>query len=921
MRKLLIGLTITLVLLLVALIAIPPLFGERILDAALEAANEQLGATVEIDAASLSLLRSFPNPSLGLEGITVSGQGEFAGVQLASIEQLRLTIGLASALGGATELRELTMVEPSFHLVVGPDGAANWDIAPDEQPEAGTPSPEPSSFSVDLRKIRIDGLDLSYQDQQSGMLVELAGLEHRGSGSVAGEVLSFDNHTSIAAFSYRDGGVTMLREVQVEAELPLIYHLDSGRLELGESRLALNQLALGFQGSVAPQGDDLAIDLGYRVLDTSFRSILSLIPGVYTQDFADVQTSGSLALAGSVKGVLPAEGDDLPGFVLELELRDASFTMPDLPSGVDDISVDLSVGHPGGDPDLMVVDLERFAMSVAGSPLEGRLKLRHPSSDPDVELEAKGRVDLAQISRALPLDGIEYSGVLELDMAVAGRVSQFESDRLDKVQSTGTLSLRDMLYKDQDLPLPVAISRFSCELGPSSTEISELALTMGDSDLTGSGRLDNLVPWFFSDAPLAGHLSLRSRRFDTNPWLADDPESEEPEAEADESSLVAVPTNLDLRLDGRFDRVLYEELELTDMVGSLRLAGGAARIDSLTFHMLGGRVGVSGSYVAPTEQRADVELDIELADLGVSEVATSFETVRIIAPVAQNTSGRFSADFTLDTALGADLSPDIPTLISAGLLSSRSLELRPEFMAKVGAALGNDRLSSIDLARGDVGFRITGGRAVLAPFAVAVGGGKGTLQGSTGVLDQSLDLVLDLEVPAKAIQDAALISQLGVARGGKLPLQVVVGGSFDRPTISVGAPGLVEAVRGSVTEQVQERIGAVVDDLLAEARVAGDALVAEAERKRDQLVSVATAAGDELVEQAKAKAQRLEDQAEGNALKEAAASEAAKLIRKEARQARKKLISEAEEKGDALIEAARSKRDELIAQAEAKAGG
>jgi uncharacterized protein involved in outer membrane biogenesis len=910
MRKLLIALLVFLVLLVGALVAVPALFGGRVLDLALEAANEQLEATVDIESAGVSLLRSFPDPCITLRGIRVTGQGAFEGQALADIEQLRLTVGLVSVIRGEPEIRELALVKPSLELRVDSEGRASWDIVPGEdgQPE----DEEPSSLSLDLRDIRIEGMNLLYDDAQGYLLADIRGLDHRGDGSVSGDSYRFDNHTSIAALTVRDGAVTWLKDARVQADLPITYDGVTGAVTLGESRIALNELALGFAGSVVPQGEDLLLDLSYHALEASFRSILSLVPGVYTSEFADMQTAGTLSLAGTVKGVLPAEGDDLPGFALEAKVSDASFRMPDLPTGVDDIQLDLYLGHPGGDPDQIQVDLRSFRMAVAGSPITGSLKLRQPVSDPDISAQARGRVDLGKLRQALPLDGVDYSGVLDLDMTVAGRVSDFEAARVNKVQAAGSFSLQDAVYRDAELPVPVSVARFSGSLTPRSAEIRELSMTMGESDLSGSGQLDNLVPWFFGDAPLEGRLSLISRRFDTNPWLQD--EGEEAAGEGEESSLVAVPRDLDLAVDARFDTVLYEDLELTDLVGSLRLHDGAARIDTLDFTMLGGRVGMSGAYVAPTDQRADVELRVDMVDFEVGRVAAAFETLRLIAPVAEHATGRFSTDFELATTLGADLTPDLPSLISAGLLSSRSLVLQPAFMEQVGSKLGNDKYASLDLSRGELGFRIRNGRATLQPMAVKVGGADGSISGSTGVLDKSLDLVLDLKVPTRAIQASGLLEQLGAAKGGKVDVQVRVGGTFDKPTVAVGAPGLVDAVR----EQVGERVDQAVDALIAEARAAGDKLVAAAEEKKAQLVAAAQTQGERLKEEAARQADKLEENAEGKPLQEAAAREAAKQIKKEARQAANKLVTEAEKKGDALIDTAKAKRDELIASAEAR---
>jgi uncharacterized protein involved in outer membrane biogenesis len=920
MRKLIIAIAAALVLFVVALFTLPMLFAGRALDMAVRTANDELDATVAIDRASVSMLRSFPHPSVGLHGVSVVGQGAFEGVTLASIDDLRLTVGLGTLLGETPELRELFIGTARFELVVDSEGRANWDVVPgDDEPEAEGGDDD---FAIDLRDVVLEDVALRYDDQQGYTLVDIQGLAYGGEASIDGPITRMDNRARIASLTYRDGPVTWLKEVAVVAELPVEYASDSGAVTLGESSLALNELTMGFRGSVIPQGDDLALDISFQAMDNSFRSLLSLVPGAYTADFSEVETAGTLSLAGSVVGVLPAEGDDLPGFAVEAEVTDASVRMPDLPTGVDAIQLLLAVGHPGGDPDQITLDLDRFSMTVAGSPLTGSLRLRQPVSDPDVDLRIQGGLDLAELHKALPLEGVEYSGRLDLDLAVAGRMSQFESGRIAGVRAEGSFTLADAVYRDDALPVPVQVALFSGSISPRSTTIRSLSMTMGEpgqagSDLSGSGRLDDLVPWFFDDTPLGGQIALKSSRFDTNPWLEDDGE-DEAQADPDASSLVAVPRDLDLTVDADFDTVLYEDLELTDMQGEVLLRDGAARIQELDFTMLGGRVSMSGAYVAPTDQQADVELKVDMVGFDLGQVASSFETVRRIAPIAEQATGRFSTDFELATTLGSDLTPDLPTLISAGLLSSRSLVLQPAFMEQVGSKLGNDRYASIDLSKGELGFNIRNGRATLQPMAVEVGGAKGTLGGSTGVLDRSMDLTLDLAVPTRAIKASGLLEQLGASKGGKVDLQVRIGGTFDQPTVAVGAPGLADAVRDAVTEEVKERAGQVSDALVAEAQAAGDKLVAAAEKKREQLVAVAETQGGRLKEEAKNQAAKLAEKAEGKPLAEAAAKEAGRQLEKEARQAAKALVSEAEQKGDALVAAAETKRSELIAAAEVR---
>ncbi|MFH1464985.1 MAG: AsmA-like C-terminal region-containing protein [Pseudomonadota bacterium] len=920
MRKLLIAagvaLLLALVLALAAIAAVPLFFEDRIASVAVDEANQQLEAHVTIQDVDLGLLRSFPNLSLGLHEVTVTGTGVFEGQPLAAVDEARLVLDLMSVIkGGPYIARKVSLVRPSVSIVIDEEGRSNADILPASAPSSGDGG---GALGLDLRAIEIRDGRVEYNDRKGRLFVSAVGLDHDGSGRLGEAGLEFDTHTTIAALTVRDGPITWLKGARLGLDVPVTIEQPSGRITLGQSKIALNDLRVGLAGTVEPRGKDYALGLGFQALDTSFKSLLSLVPAVYTDDFSDVKVAGTLALQGKVSGILPAEGDDLPSFDIAMQVSGGSFTMPDLPTGVEDVQLDLALNHPGGDPDKITVDLSRFSMSVARSPVTGSLKLRHPVSDPDIAARVKGRVDLATLHAALPYEGVEYSGTLDLDLDVAGKLSQLQGGRRGPARAEGRFSLENASWKDPELPAPIKVQRLQGSLDLGSAVLDALQLTAGSSDLAASGRLTNPIGWALADEPLSGSIALRSNLLDTRPWLADGDEGDDGE---EGTSLVAVPASLDLTVDTEVKRLLYEDLELTDLEGRLRLEGGTARLEGLEFTTLGGRVSLDGAYTAPTDRYADVKIQVEAVDFEVGKTAAAFETLRRIAPIAERASGRFSTAVLVQTRLDANADPDLPTLFSKGQLTGRQLRLQPAFLARLGEKLGNDDFATMDLSKGALGFTVQNGKVRIQPTNFAIAGTAATFSGTTGVLDQALDLTLDLEVPVGRVKAADVLSQLGAAQGGKLPLQVLVGGTFDKPTLRIAAPSAVEAVAGVVAGIVGGRAGEVVDAAVEQARAAGDKLVAEAEKQAQALRDQAKKAGDRLKDEARDKGDALIARAKGNPIAEAAAKETAKKLNKEARQAAKKLEDEADTKGDALVAAAAKKRDDLVAKAEAKAQG
>jgi hypothetical protein len=912
MRKALLVAGSVVVLSALLILLVPLIFKDRIVAAVTAQVNRNVDATVKFDTADLTLFRSFPNLELALGNLTVTGKEPFDGVVLARVADARLALDLMSVVGGGTVVvRSLALHDADVHLLVDAQGRSNTDVTKEDP--AATPTDEPSEFALDLDAYTLENVALTYEDRAGGLLVALADLDATGSVKVSPDTNAFGTKATIATLSVTNGGVELLREVAVTADLQARQDIASGVFTLGDTRLALNDLAVAFQGTIAPSGDDVGLDLTFAAGETPFASILSLLPAAYSKDVAGLVSSGSVALQGAVKGThKSAAADHLPGFDLTLQVVDGSFRYPSLPSSVDAVNLEMVVRHPEGITDLVEVDVKRFALAVGGSPLTGSFSLRHPMTDPDVAARMVGVLDLGKLHQALPAASSTWQGRLDVDLDVAGRVSQFTAEGLqtaqEGVRADGRFVLEGFRWEAPSDKAPMVVDRLAVTLNPRRADITELGMTLGASDIRATGSLDNIIAYALTDATLVGRMDVASTFLDIDAFAGGD---EAPDAPAtDESSIVVVPKNLDFAITAKADKVRYGGHEATEARGTFAVKDGALRIDSLKMNLLGGSVGLTGSYTAADDAGADVDMALDLADFDVTKTIEAFETLQKIVPVAQGAKGRFGSGLRVKARLGRDLTPEIESVLSDGRLRTSNLTLTPAFLTQVAETLGAKKFSTLDLSDADLGFVMEKGRIAIKPTALKIGGSAATLGGTTGVLDRTLDLDLGLTIPA-GLDD-------GIVRSSSFVLmkevKVKVGGTYDKPTVKLDMGGLVDAVK----DQVLAGVGVVSDKVFEEARKQGDALVAEAERQATKLKAEAAKQADVLKAEAKKQGDKLVAEAKGNPIAAAAAKEAKKKLLAEADKKIDKLRAEADRKADAGVATAKKQSDKLLADAEAE---
>ena len=694
-------------------------------------------------------------------------------------------------------------------------------------------------------------------------------LDLRLSGDLSGERSDLDLRLEAHRLSYAAGGVALLRDADLTADVTLDADLKNKRFTFSDNRLSLNAIALSLDGWVALADDRTEMDVRVNSSKVEFRDVLSLVPAFYTRDFENLTASGQLTLDAWAKGVLA--GDRLPAFETTLAVRDGSFKYASLPKAVTGITIDARAANPGGTADATTVDVPTFALTMAGNALRGSFSAATPMSDLRFKAAAAGKVDLGAVKEVYPLgDSIALAGVVTADMQASGRMSDIERERYEAIAASGRLTVEGVTAALAGLP-EVKVRRAAMSVSPAALTLSELGVTVGRSDIEASGTLSNYIGYLLRDQTLRGRLDVRSSLLDLNELLGDASEASADTgaaaAPADTAAMraVVVPQNLDLALGTSLKKILFQKMVLDDFTGSLTVAKGTVSMNRLAMNAFGGRMSASGSYsTAADAQRPALKLKAEIADASFSTTFDQLDVVRRMVPLFEKTGGDYSMSLDLATRLTQTMDPDYATLQADGAIRSKNIRVQNiAVFDQLAAALKNDALRRIEAKDVDIRFTIRDGRIATQPFDLSVGGISLNLSGSTG-LDQTIDYTARVTLPE------------GSAGGILTAVDVGIGGSFSSPKITLDVKN---AVKDAVSNAIGEKLGLSVgssegksaDEIRADAKAKGDKLVEEARAQRDKLVGKASgklariaaqASGDALVSAAEKQAQKLMEQAE-----------------------------------------------------------
>ncbi len=874
----------SLLALLALLLLLPFVFQGKIADIVKKEANNRLNATLNFDNLSLSFIRNFPKATISLTDLSIVGKDEFEKDTLLAAHKISVTVNLASIFGNSGyEISKVLLDRPMVNAIVLADGKANWDIMkPSETTETPEKDTAAGNFKLSLKNLTIDKANIYYRDELSKMSAAINNLDLTLSGDMSAEHTMIKSDAALEALSFMMNGIPYLRKAEIELHMNVDADLKNGKYTFDKNTLRLNAIEAGIDGWVALLDKGYEMDVQLNTAKVDFKQILSLIPAIYSKDFAGVQASGNVQLSASAKGKML--DTQLPAFDLKLLIAQGRFQYPGLPKSVDNIAVDVQVANPGGVADLTTIDVRKFHVEMAGNPFDASLAIATPVSDMSMKGSINGKLNFSHLKEIYPLgDSVSLNGLLTAGLNFALRMSQVQKQQYENITASGSLQLADMYYKAAGMP-DVRVNNALLKFTQKYVELEGLNVLLGKNDIAANGRLENFIPYVFADATLKGTLNIKSDYLNLNDFMSGATAADQTTAAKDTTPMgvFVVPKNIDFVMTAKMKEVIFDKLNLKNTDGQIAVKDGRVDLKNLSTNALAGTIVLNGYYsTAKDPKRPEVNMGIDIKNAAFAETFKSLDLVQKLSPIFETMNGNYSIKLNLNTALNEHMSPDLQSLVAAGLLQSQEVKIQDVKALNVLAkALNNDNLSTISAKDLKLNFEVKEGRVYTKPFDINTGIGKLNLSGSTG-LDKTIDYKGNIDLPANTLG--------GVL--GKLTAGVSIKGTFQDPKVEINTKEMVnQAVDVAKTEAnkaINEELLKQAEKVKEEARKVGEQLVAEAEKQGQNLINEANKTANPLakiaaVKAAEVAAQKLKAEAEKKAqqLNEEAAKQAQNLIDK-----------------------------------------
>lgn len=955
------------VFLLITTFVLPSFLKGKIIEKVDQALEENINADVYYNPGnvSVSLFRRFPNISISIGDFGIVGREVFAQDTLIHVDRVQVDFNLRSVIfGDYPTLTGVHLDGADILVKVLEDGRANYDIT---YPSDEAPTESDLQIGIDL--IEVNDVNLVYDDRSLNFLMALGNLSAVGSGDFTLDVYEMPLKVNADVLTMTYEGVNYLSNKKFKGETLLGIDLNEMKFTLGDGSFALNDFLFDLKGMIALPEESIDFDLVFFSKESSFKTLLSLVPGMYTESFSGLKTEGTIDFRGMFKGSYSEES--FPSFDIGLNVMDGMFKYPDLPLPVSDVQLEMHLKNSTSDLSNTTINVPIFNLRMGTNPIESRFFIANLRSY-DMDASVRGKLNLQELTSIFPVDGMQVRGLLDVRALAKGRydeakkelpnldiqlafqdgfvknrdiptaleqinvqasilnpsgkmndfrvnlepfsfllenekvegkmrISDFEllnwdgaikgaldigkmmaifpqegmeiagkvhadittkgsydavkKEQYNRLDTRGFAKLSNFSFSSVDVHQGVLITSAQAEFNPDRITLTEFASQLGQSPVNATGSLSNYMNYIFEkDATLRGQLSLQSDKFNVNEWMTDSSTSDEA------LEVIPLPTNIDFTMNVQAKEVLYDNLNLRDVRGNMTLRNGVLSFKDTGMRLLGGQVTMNGAYDPRDLTKPTFDFGLAINSLSIPESFKAFNTVQMLAPIAQHLTGVVNTNLNFSGTLGADMMPILSSLDGRGIL--RVAEASYQNSALVQGVTSLTRLNETNtLVFRNVAIPIQIERGVLnvQPFDVRLWDYQANIQGSTG-FDGSINYLINMQVPAGKFGSTAnnllaTISGTQATSSTLIPVAINLGGSYASPRFSLAGGNSIENLLATALQsRVQTERQNIQEQATQQFRAAEDSIKRELQVRSEQLQDSARREAERKVNEAKGKA-------------------------------------------------------------------
>lgn len=429
-----------------------------------------------------------------------------------------------------------------------------------------------------------------------------------------------------------------------------------------------------------------------------------------------------------------------------------------------------------------------------------------------VNADLDGTLNLANISKAYPIDlDKELSGILKAKLNTSFDMNAIENNTYSRIKNNGTASITDFVYSSESIVNPIRISNAQMTFKPGTVNLNSFNAVTGKTDIAATGTISNLLGYLLSDKKLQGNFNVVSNQFLVSDFMEADDEAKKTNKTTADGESLKIPDFLDCTIQANAKSVVYDNLNLKNLNGTLVIKDQQAQLNTMTSDIFNGKMTITGD-VSTKESTPTFNINMGADGFDIAQSFTDLDLLKNLAPIAKILEGKLNTTINLKGNLNESFSPDLQSVSGNAFAEVLTRELNAESSKLLNALESNLNFidfSKLDLSDLKTSLTFENGMVNIKPFYLKYKDIDIAIAGSHG-FDKAINYDVVFNVPAKYLGSDVnrLIGKIDDPEVNKItiPVSANLTGSFNNPKVRTDLSSSVSNLMQQLIEIQKQKL-------------------------------------------------------------------------------------------------------------------
>lgn len=426
------------------MLVLPSIFSDEIEDIIEQKANDSLTSELNFSSTDVTFFRHFPSLTFSFDGVSLKETGLKAPNDLLTAQEIYFKINILKLVfENEVKINGIAIDKANFNFKTDKFGQSNYNVYKTAN-TTDTVSTKESNLFLEIDEFTIKNSHLQFDDQSTKIRVKAEDFNLEGDGSFIQKDVFLKTKFTSENFVLHYDDVQYITNKKVDADLQTKFNSEELRFKFDKNIIYIKALPVFFNGEFSILKQGYFVDFDVNVEDTDWTDIFSAFPSKYENWTKQTKISGNTNANFKLKGYYrPVKNENLD-LDITFNTAKASLNYELVDERIKDIYVDAILHIPELDITRMDIFIEKFQFGIKDETLKGTFINKHDENGLYVNSEIKGVLNLSNFSKAIGIDGLDLSGLMNVDVTSQG---YYNPETLNFPKSQAKLLVKNASFK------------------------------------------------------------------------------------------------------------------------------------------------------------------------------------------------------------------------------------------------------------------------------------------------------------------------------------------------------------------------------------------------------------------------------------------------------------------------------------------